>query len=66
MRESILALVTEKAALEEGETCIVCAEVASLRCQRCGPLGFFCYQCFINVHSEANLFHVAEKWEVRL
>ena len=65
LREAFQVVLTEKEALEEGRLCIVCGELASLHCQRCGTLGFFCSQCFMNFHSEANMFHVAEKWEVR-
>ncbi len=64
IRECVQAVVTENAALSEGQVCIFCGKLASLRCQQCGPLGFFCSQCFTKVHDEINLFHVADKWEV--
>ena len=37
---------------------------ATLRCEECGPLGYFCLECFDNAHRAVNRFHVAEKWEV--
>ena len=65
LRESILAVVTESAALEERQLCSICSQMACLRCQRCGPMTFFCSQCFHKAHSDVNIFHIAEKWEVR-
>ena len=38
LRESILAVVTESAALEERQLCSICSQMACLRCQRIGQL----------------------------
>ena len=64
VRKAIQMVVTEQAAMDEVPLCLLCGELANLRCQRCGPLGLFCSKCFLSYHSEANIFHVAEKWEV--
>ena len=66
IRDELRTAVTENAAMPQGQLCVKCAEIACIRCQRCGPFGFFCSECFSNVHSEVNLFHIPEKWEVRL
>ncbi len=66
LRDLIQVAVTENEALEDGQLCIVCSESACLRCQPCGPSGFYCSQCFSRAHSEVNYFHVGEKWEVHL
>ena len=65
LREAFQEVVTEKEALDEGQLCIVCGELASLHCQCCGTLVFFCLQCFIHFHSEANMFHVGEECKVQ-
>ncbi len=49
------------------QPCVICETVqASFRCRLCGPCGFFCWECFKSCHKHIQLFHVAEKWEVRL
>ena len=65
IREGILTAVTETAAMVHNQPCLKCENAASLRCQRCGPLGFFCQHCFQQFHTNLNVFHVAEKWEVK-
>ena len=65
IRNEMLSVVTEAAAMPLNQLCIICkTAVSSIRCQRCGPMGFFCPDCFQSCHSNTNLFHVAEKWEV--
>ena len=66
IRNALRTAVTENAAMPQGQLCIMCAEVACLQCQRCGPQGFFCSQCFPKFHSKVNIFHIPEKWEVRI
>ena len=56
---------TEKETLKEGQLCLVCGELASLRCQCCGTLGVFFSQCFIDFHGEANMFYVGDEWKVQ-
>ena len=65
VRSGIIGAVTEVAAMPIGQLCHICEEAASLRCHRCGPLGFYCPVCFQKCHSRVNIFHVAEKWEVQ-
>jgi hypothetical protein len=60
IRNDIMGVVTENAALPPDQNCLNCERLASLRCQDCGPLGL---ECFENTHRAVNLFHVPEKWE---
>lgn len=64
IRTGIRIAVTENAAMPLGQLCVICDDTACLRCQQCGPLSFFCSQCYMKFHSRVNIFHVAEKWEV--
>lgn len=65
IRDKLRTAVTENAAMPQGQICINCAEIAWFRCQRCGPLGYFCsLSCYSHLHSGISLFHVPEKWEV--
>ncbi len=64
LRSSIRSTLTESAAMRVGQLCSSCPELATLRCQRCGPMTFFCPQCFLTAHNDANIFHVAETWQV--
>ena len=64
VRSGILTAVTEIQAMPVNQTCLNCENTASLRCQRCGPLVFFCADCFQSGHCNTNLFHIPEKWEV--
>ena len=59
------AVVTENAAMPLDQLCRMCEEMSCLRCRFCGPSCFYCSQCFRKNHSDVNLFHVAEQWEVR-
>ena len=53
-----------KVIMPAGTKCIMCEEFASLRCCYCGPLVFFCEECFKKKHSIMNIFHVPEVWKV--
>ena len=64
VQEELRVIVTQSAAMPPGQLCF-CEEAACLRCQQCGPRGFFCSPCFTKVHGHINIFHVPEKWEVR-
>ena len=64
VRNGMLRAVTEAACLPLAQSCISCEKAASLRCQQCGPLAYFCPDCFDQYHHKVNIFHVAEKWEV--
>ena len=64
IRADILKVVTEAAAMSLDQLCLNCEKLATLRCQQCGPLGFFCHECFKSCHRHVNFFHVSEKWEV--
>ena len=61
----MLAAVTESTAMPFDQLCLNCQGTASLRCQRCGPFGSYCLECFNKLHKTVNIFHVAEKFEVR-
>ena len=64
LRGQMLLTAIEMSAMPEGQTCLCCSEKATLRCQKCGPLVHYCYQCYLKQHERANFFHVPEKWEV--
>ena len=64
IRGDVLKVVTEAAAMPLDQLCLSCDMLATLRCQQCGPLGFFCHECFKISHRHINFFHVSEKWEV--
>ena len=64
IRNKVMKVVTENAAMPIAQVCLKCEGLASLRCQECGPLGFYCSGCFEVSHGVVNLFHLAEKWEV--
>ena len=67
MREDLRKTVTENAALPINQLCLFChKEKACLRCQKCGPLSFFCNSCYERWHASTNFFHVPERWEVRI
>ena len=64
IRSNILNAVTGAAAMPLAQLCLHCEATASLRCQRCGPMGYFCPECFKKFHNIVNVFHVAQKWQV--
>ena len=64
VRYGMLRAVTEAACLPLAQSCISCEKAASLCCEQCGPLAYFCPDCFDQCHHKENIFHVAEKWEV--
>lgn len=65
LRKGILCAATESSAMPIGQLCLQCSSPAVLRCQQCGPLVHYCIDCFKKHHERVNIFHVAEKWEVR-
>lgn len=65
IRDGLRKAVTESAAMPLDQRCVNCNEPASLRCQRCGPLGFYCSSCFGMLHCQVNVLHIPEKWEVK-
>ena len=64
VRDGILTAVTEAAAMPVSQICLNCRNSASFHCQQCGPLGFYCEECFLKCHSTVNIFHIPCKWEV--
>ena len=58
----MLTAVTEFTAMPFDQLCLNCQGTASLRC---GPFGSYCLECFNKLHKTVNIFHVAEKFEVR-
>ena len=46
IRKEIRMVVTEQAAMDEVQVCLLCGELAYLRCQHCGPFGFFAQNAF--------------------
>ena len=64
VRKRLLLAAVESNAMPLNQVCILCSELAVLRCQECGPLVHFCIKCFLKQHEKLNFFHIAEKWEV--
>ena len=64
LRSKFLSAVVESSAMPEEQTCLSCDNPAEFRCQRCGPVSFYCYACYKSHHKSTNIFHVAERWEV--
>ena len=62
----MLLSAVNTSAMPSNQLCLVCCEPATLRCQQCGPLIHYCYECFSKQHEKVNFFHVPEKWEVKL
>ena len=64
IRQDLLQAVTESNAMPIGQLCVICSDIAQYRCVRCGPVVYYCPQCFGNLHSKLNMFHTAEVWDV--
>lgn len=64
LRSRFLSAHTESSAMPCQQPCLLCPEAAEFRCQQCGPVCFYCKQCFILLHEKSNFFHTPEKWEV--
>ena len=64
LRMSMLLSAVESSAMPVDQTCLLCSKLAVFRCQECGPLIYYCYECFSKQHEKVNFFHIAEKWEV--
>ena len=66
LRMGMLLSAVSTSAMPSNRLCLLCCEPGILRCQLCGPLIHYCYECFSKQHEKANFFHVPEKWEVNL
>lgn len=64
IRRELRVAVTEMASMPLSQVCLYCNTPASVKCKQCGPKGFYCHGCFVACHSNVNIYHVAEKWEV--
>ena len=64
LRMEMLSSAIESSAMPVDQTCFLCSNLAVFRCQACGPLVYYCFECFSKQHEKVNIFHVAEKWEV--
>lgn len=65
IRSTLLTVFTESESMAVGQLCIVCLGPALIRCQECGTGTYYCMKCFCDHHTTKNVFHTAEKWEVR-
>ena len=66
LQMGMLLNAVESSAMPVGQTCLLCSEPAVFRCQECGPMIYYCHECFSKQHGKVNFFHTAEKWEVRV
>ncbi len=64
VRLALLNAVVEAAAMPLHQVCVLCNLESSLRCKQCGPISYYCINCFKETHAKVNFLHVAEKWEV--
>jgi len=64
IRPAILRAAIESSAMHANQSCCLCTNEATLRCLQCSSTGYFCHQCFCDIHKKINLFHVGEVWEV--
>ena len=48
LRSKVLSAVVESSAIPEEQMCLYCDNPAEFRCQRCGPVSFYCYTCYMN------------------
>ena len=65
VRNKLLEVVTENAAMPLLSVCLCCKSEAVIRCKQCSPSAYYCSTCYEERHSITNIFHVGEKWEVR-
>ncbi len=65
IRSGLLTAFTKSECMAVSQICSVCLVPALIRCQECGPGTYYCIQCFGDEHTTKNIFHAAEKWEVR-
>ena len=64
LRKMMISTAMEGCAMPIAQQCLLCPSPAVFRCQQCGPVVYYCSDCFCKQHESANFFHVAEKWEV--
>ena len=64
VRPAILKAAIESSALPSNQYCCLCSNEATFRCLQCSPSGYFCHQCFGDIHSKINIFHIGEVFEV--
>ena len=64
LRTSMLLNAVESHAMAADQICLCCSKLAVFRCQECGPMVYYCFECFSKQHERVNVFHIAEKWEV--
>ena len=64
VRQRLLEAVTEAQGMPLNQLCMLCDSPASVRCKQCGPLSYYCLECFEQVHSSINFLHAAESWIV--
>lgn len=64
LRSGFLSIATECSAMPVDQICLICKSAAVLRCQRCGPSIYYCFDCFSRQHEIANIFHMPEEWKV--
>ena len=64
VRSALLKAAVESSAMPADQCCINCYDSATHRCLQCGPLAYYCYECFVAAHSRVNFFHTGEIWKV--
>lgn len=65
IRDVLLTARIEESSFPEESNCVVCRNnVASIRCENCGPRQYFCMKSTQEIHEKRNKFHVLEQWQV--
>ena len=67
LRSSFIATTVSKSCIPPASMCVKCNTVeATVRCQQCGPLAYFCEACTVEQHCnpifQCNMFHTPELW----
>ena len=54
LRTGMLLNAVESSAMPIGQDRLLCSEQAVFRCQECGPLVYYCHDCFAKQHEKVN------------
>ena len=65
LRMGMPLTAVETSAMPCNQNCLLCCEHTVFRCQQCGLLIYYCYNCY-SKQQKANFLHVPEKCEVQV
>ena len=65
IRQHMRRAIVECSGMPPLHTCVLCTtDEAIYRCLQCSAWAFYCADCFGKTHSDHNIFHVGEVWQV--